>query len=349
MVTLLRRPVERLTSAVLTVGAVLGALCLCGTVLAPLVGIHPLIFLSGSMSPTIPAGSLALAHDVAADDIAVGDILTVPINGTFVTHRVVEVTHRPGSATVLLRGDGNKVADDQVHTVVSAPRTEIWMPEAGRVVAWFSHAPGVYVLAAWVALVVSTLRRRKTGQDGGPPSDDRPPRPTGGPKLWLAWQRRRGSRQAAPRRLAPQLARGVGFTAAGLLAPVVVPGAATAAWAETVGVTGATLRSATIQTPVLRCGTTGLDRSMTLLWDALPGASAYRVSYRQTSWAANQYATLDVPGSQTSITVDSSNSTTYGNGGTMKVQAIYGVPTWISTASNELAYFVKSNGTCQAA
>ncbi len=80
-------------------------------------GVRPLIFLSGSMSPAIPAGSLGLARTTDADDLEVGDIVTVPTNGTFVTHRIVEITHAPGKATLLLRGDGNRVADATAYEV----------------------------------------------------------------------------------------------------------------------------------------------------------------------------------------------------------------------------------------
>lgn len=183
----LRRRLYALWSAVLTTGAVVGAICLLLTLVAPLVGLRPLIFLSGSMSPTIPAGSLALARTVDASMIEVNDIVTVPSNGTYLTHRVVDVTHAPGRATLLLRGDGNKEVDAALHEVTSAPRTEIWVPHVGSFVTWFSRAPGVYVLAAWVAIVLSSLRRPRR-------SDSRPQGPpVGRPKLWLVAERAVGS------------------------------------------------------------------------------------------------------------------------------------------------------------
>lgn len=177
-----RRWAHSVRSAVLTVGAVVGTLCLLGTLVAPLVGVRPLIFLSGSMAPAIPAGSLGLARTTDAEDLEVGDIVTVQKNGTYVTHRVLEITHAPGKATLLLRGDGNTVPDAAAYEVTSVPRTFFSVPGVGTVVAWFSHTPGVYVLAAWVALVLGSLRRRRDPEAGKPGSRSGP---VGRPKLVL--------------------------------------------------------------------------------------------------------------------------------------------------------------------
>lgn len=168
----MRGPVRGLTSAVwsgaLTVGAALGTLCLLVTLVAPLLGVRPLIFLSGSMSPTIPAGSLGLARITDARDLEVGDIVTVPSDGSMVTHRVVEITHSGDKATLLLKGDGNKVADAQAYEVTSVPRTFLSVPGLGRAVAWFTHPPGIYVLAGWVALALGSARRRRGDPATGP-------------------------------------------------------------------------------------------------------------------------------------------------------------------------------------
>ena len=210
----LQRLLRPLGSVLLTAVAALGTVCLLVTVVAPMAGVRPLIFLSGSMSPTIPAGSLALARTVDAEDIEVNDIVTVPSNGSYLTHRVVEVTHRPGEATLLLRGDGNKAVDPTLYDVSSAPRTELWVPHVGRAVAWFSRPPGVYVLAVWVAVVIGSLRRRRP--------DERSPRPRGRPgPPKLALELGRFLRRVRSRGMAqgPQLARGAVATAVAVSVP----------------------------------------------------------------------------------------------------------------------------------
>lgn len=329
MRTVLVRPVRAAWSAVLTTGAVLGTLCLVATVAFPLLGVRPLIFLSGSMSPAIPAGSLALAHEVDAADIEVGDIVTVPVNDTYVTHRVVDATHRPGSATLLLRGDGNEVADDEVHTVTTAPRTEIWVPHAGRAVVWFSHAPGVYVLAAWVALVLGTLRRKRGGSGGA----QRPTRRGSRPKLVLAtadligWDRDRMSAQSRRRaRMA-----GAAMLATGVL---VTPTPALAAWVDAVSATGTTIRTAAIGPTVVTC--TDLGSTVRLSWTAVAGATQYLISFGGlgADRVENQVIQSTDP-----LFKDFGSL----NEGRFDVYVRFGSDTWVSVRSNQVSY---TKGNC---
>lgn len=184
----------------LTTGALLGVACLLGTVAAPLVGVRPLVFLSGSMSPTIPAGSLAFARETPAAQVRVGDVVTVAVAEGFLTHRVVEASHSDGTATLRLQGDGNDEPDPTVHQVRSVPRVLAFVPHAGSVVAWLSRAPGVYVLAAYVVVALALLRRRRDELDrlgndsaeqdgeGGPGPDRR----GGRPRSRVRWARARG-------------------------------------------------------------------------------------------------------------------------------------------------------------
>ena len=146
----------------LTLGAVFGVACILSTVVAPLVHVRPLIFLSGSMSPTITTGSLGFAHTTAAADLRVGDIVTVPAGkGTYLTHRILRITHHDGAATLQLKGDANLEADRKLHEVVEVPRVFATVPHAGAVVAWLSRTPGVYLLAAYVVFALGALRRRR--------------------------------------------------------------------------------------------------------------------------------------------------------------------------------------------
>ncbi len=76
----------------LTVGAVAGVLCILVTIAAFAFGVRPLVFQSGSMSPSIDTGALALARETRADDLRLGDIVSLPTAaGQRVTHRVVSV------------------------------------------------------------------------------------------------------------------------------------------------------------------------------------------------------------------------------------------------------------------
>jgi signal peptidase I len=168
---------RRIPGVLLTLGAVLGLACIILAVAAPILHVRPLIFLSGSMSPTIPAGSLALARETPGSQLRVGDVVTVPLNDTYLTHRVVQVAHHDGGASLLLQGDANRKADPTVYEVESAPRTFVFVPHAGTVIAWLSRPPGVFVLAGYAMFVVSSLRRARGRRGGGA---DAPPEVTTG-------------------------------------------------------------------------------------------------------------------------------------------------------------------------
>lgn len=323
----LRRRLAALGSALLTAAAVLGTACLIATIVAPLAGIRPLIFLSGSMSPTIPAGSLALARTVEAEAIEVDDIVTVRSNDAYLTHRVVEVTHAPGKATLLLRGDGNEAVDATLYEVTSAPRTEIWVPYVGTGIAWFSRPPGVYVLAGWVALVLGTLRRRRHRRQPSPRRGA-----AGSPKLLLALQRRLpGGRLLTPR---VRLVWGIALTVTFAFGSVLVATPALASWADTVTVTGTSLSTVTPTAPVASCVTPTVT-NITVSWTAMPGATGYRLSY----------------GDQNSPTIEEVGpgvlTKTFPNrvDGRFTVRTLYG-STWISAPSNQLRYDSAGGGSC---
>ena len=62
----------------LTGGAVLGVVCILLTVGSALFGLRPLVFQSGSMSPTIKTGALAISHRVDAASLEKGQVVSVP-------------------------------------------------------------------------------------------------------------------------------------------------------------------------------------------------------------------------------------------------------------------------------
>jgi signal peptidase len=95
---------------VVVVGAALAAVAV-----PRLAGATPYAVLTGSMQPTMPAGTLVVVRDVDAADIRTGDVITFnprPNDPAVVTHRVVGVGFdgdgRPAFRT---RGDANDAAD----------------------------------------------------------------------------------------------------------------------------------------------------------------------------------------------------------------------------------------------
>lgn len=134
-----RSMASRITDAILSVLAVLGVVCIVATIAAFALNISLIMFKTGSMSPTIPTGSLAVVRQIPASDIKVGDITTVSRGeGQLpVTHRVLAVTPVGGGTySVEMKGDANDSPDAQPYEV-----TEV------KKVLW--HAPGLaYVVSA---------------------------------------------------------------------------------------------------------------------------------------------------------------------------------------------------------
>lgn len=98
-----------------------------------------LVVRSGSMSPTIPTGSIVFYKKIAAADVKVGDIIVFTKPGTTgekVTHRVYRITHGANGTFFTTKGDANGAPDD-------------WqVPAVGN--GWVSafHVPGIgYALA----------------------------------------------------------------------------------------------------------------------------------------------------------------------------------------------------------
>ena len=118
---------QRLRETVLTIGAIAGALCFVVGITTFAFGVTPLVVESGSMSPTIKTGALAIARDRPAKDLKVGDVIRIKTGpNVSVTHRIIKITHRPKSATIRLKGDANRVPDAQIYTVDHAGLVLFW-------------------------------------------------------------------------------------------------------------------------------------------------------------------------------------------------------------------------------
>jgi signal peptidase I len=160
---------RRLADVGLWVGAVLGALSLVAAVLVATLGLVPLIFTSGSMSPAIPAGSLGVARSVPAAELAVDDVVSVDsADGARVTHRVVAIEETADGALLTLQGDANSAPDADPYPVTEADRLLFSVPGAGSALAALAHPVAIFgggVLAAAVVLgVVSSSRGRRANE-----------------------------------------------------------------------------------------------------------------------------------------------------------------------------------------
>ena len=172
---------------VLTVGAALGVLCVGFAIAAHAFGIAPLIVRSGSMAPTMPVGSLALATPVHGTDVRPGDIVSIGRpDGSRITHRVVSTAAASQVAvTAYLKGDANQSSDPAPYVIGDAHRVVVTIPLAGYAASWMQTPAGRVLLGmASITLAYLTFRRRRgsktddrgSADDGaGPTTGDRGP------------------------------------------------------------------------------------------------------------------------------------------------------------------------------
>lgn len=144
-------------NALLNIAAFGGLVCIVLVLLSVFLNVSLIMFKTGSMSPTIPAGSLAVVREIPAAEIRVGDVLTVERQGMLpVTHRVTTVDGAGETRTITMRGDANDAEDPAPYTVSEARRVIASVPNLARVVVWFSHplvlggvTIGASVLVTW--------------------------------------------------------------------------------------------------------------------------------------------------------------------------------------------------------
>lgn len=250
---MMRRLARVVGEVALSVAALLGVVCVLVAIAATVFGITPLVFRSGSMSPTITTGSLALAHRVPADQLHVGDVVSVPWHGTRVTHRVVAIHHDGRTTELSLKGDANQVADPAPYSVGSADRVFAHVPDLGYAVAWTTSRSGMFtggvVLGALVGVIV--WPRRRTDD-----SKVRPVTAVGMAVLVLAVAAGAGAIARSPRTWAY--------------------------WTDTSKVTTGAFGAATLAPPVnVKCTTTGvITTSAVISWSAPatgPKPSGYQV------------------------------------------------------------------------
>lgn len=149
-----RRPRWRVPvrEMVLTIGAVLGVLCLGWALTMSAFGITPLVFTSGSMSPAIATGDLAFVRSVPADQLRRGDVVSVTGDtGVRVTHRITAVERSGDRFSLTLKGDANASPDAAVYDVTGADRVIAHVPKGGYVLSAIASPAGVAVGTLLVA------------------------------------------------------------------------------------------------------------------------------------------------------------------------------------------------------
>lgn len=153
-----RSVVGRLGDFLLTLLAVGGSICMILVILGVTFNISIMMFRTGSMSPTITAGSIAFVREIPATEMVVGDVVTVDRGeGVLpVTHRVIEIRQvdpMSGFVSFTMQGDANDTPDPQPYTVDTIREVIFTVPGVAPVVQWF----GKPMVLAGLAVAASAL------------------------------------------------------------------------------------------------------------------------------------------------------------------------------------------------
>lgn len=160
----------RLGDLLLTILALAGSLCLVFVILSLTLNISIMMFKTGSMSPTITAGSIALVKEIPASELEVGDIATVQRgHGELpVTHRVTEIKSiaRDGTVTFTMKGDGNATPDVEPYSASTVQRVFFSVPELAPLIQKLNspYVLGMLTLGA-AALVVWAFWPHDRGEE----------------------------------------------------------------------------------------------------------------------------------------------------------------------------------------
>jgi signal peptidase len=146
---------SRLGGIALNIAAVGGVVCIALVILATVFHVTLVMFKTGSMTPTIPAGSVAVVREIPAADVSVGDIVTIARPGALpITHRVTSISPADGdNRSITMRGDANATEDPQPYLTSSVRLVVFSVPELARIIVWFSNP---YVLGG-ITLAAAAL------------------------------------------------------------------------------------------------------------------------------------------------------------------------------------------------
>ena len=96
--------------------------------LPKLFGVGEVVFLSGSMQPTIEVGSLGIVHE--EKNYKEGDIVTYIKDRTLITHRIKEIK---SDKEIIVQGDANNIADEPISQDMIEGRIIFTIPHMGSV------------------------------------------------------------------------------------------------------------------------------------------------------------------------------------------------------------------------
>lgn len=163
-----RHPASWLGAALLNVLAVLGLVCIVLVILSFVFNVSIMMFKTGSMTPTITAGSIAFVHEMPAEEMEIGDIITADRGQKVlpVTHRVTSILGtdaQSGQVTFEMKGDANEAKDPEPYTADTVRKVMFSIPGVAPVIQKFRDpfVLGGITIAASLLVVWAFWPRRE--------------------------------------------------------------------------------------------------------------------------------------------------------------------------------------------
>ncbi|SDS00878.1 signal peptidase, endoplasmic reticulum-type [Brevibacterium sandarakinum] len=166
-----RTPASWLGGALLNILAALGVVCILLVILSFVFNVSIMMFRTGSMSPTITAGSIAFVHEIPAEKMEVGDVITADRGEKVlpVTHRVTSILGaESGQVTFEMKGDANEAKDPEPYTAETVRRVMFSIPGVAPAIQSFRDplVLGGITIAASLLVVWAFWPRREEDEDG---------------------------------------------------------------------------------------------------------------------------------------------------------------------------------------
>jgi signal peptidase len=107
-----------------------------------LLGFQPSIIASGSMTPTLDVGDIAITVQTRPEAIKVGDIIQYWREGepAPIIHRVVEIYKSEGTTYFITKGDANNAPDDPITPTQTVGKLIITIPKVGWISIYLKTA-----------------------------------------------------------------------------------------------------------------------------------------------------------------------------------------------------------------
>ena len=127
--------------------------------LPKLLGVGEVVFLSGSMQPTIEVGSLGIVHE--EKNYKEGDIVTYIKDRTLITHRIKEIK---SDKEIIVQGDANNIADEPISKDMIEGRIILTIPHMGSVLQILKTPYGIAGVAG-IGVIIALWPERDEYED----------------------------------------------------------------------------------------------------------------------------------------------------------------------------------------